>query len=185
MIILEIIAVVSTILCVILTTKQNILCWPLGIVSVLSLIGIYIIEGIYIQILLQLVFLTQCIIGWYNWGVKDNLVVTRVDTVQFLLDIELFIVLGIILGGVNIYLNNETILISSMVDGVAALLALLGNWYLTKKKIQAWGLFMTYNILISGLLISKDLYFIGFMNIVLCCISFNGYLKWKKDLKTV
>lgn len=185
MIALETIAALSTILCVILTAKQKVTCWPMGIISVLSLIAIYVLEGLYAQIILQSVFLIQCIIGWYNWGSIDDLKVTKLETGKFIMNIMLFVSLGCVLAGVDIVYNHKTTCMPSYVDGISAFLALLGNWYLTKKRIQAWGLFMTYNVLIAILLLSKDMYLLALMNSVLFFISFNGYRTWKKDLKEV
>lgn len=175
---LQVIAIVSTILCVVFTGQQKVICWPMGIISVLSLIAIYVMEGLYAQILLQSVFMIQCIIGWYNWGAVDNLTVTKKDTHVFIQQVVLVIVLGLLLVAfpfVEI----------SCIDVLAAFIALLGNWYLTKKIIQAWLLFMTYNLLLIVVLVSKEIYPIAIMNAVLFFISLNGYRTWKKDLKTV
>lgn len=185
MVILETIAVISTIMCVILTAQQKISCWFFGIISVLSLIGVYVIEGLYAQILLQTVFLVQCIIGWWNWGSLDNLVVNKLGTSKSVINLLITILFGIGLGQLDIIFNNRVECIPSYIDGVSACLALLGNWYLTKKIIQSWLLFMGYNLLITILLLTKDMYLLAVMNSVLFFISLNGYLTWKKDLKKV
>lgn len=185
MIVLEVIAAISTILCVVLTAKQRVSCWPMGIISVLSLIGIYLIEGLYAQIILQSVFLIQCIIGWWNWGSTDDLKVSKLNITTFLWNVSLFVCIGMILAQIDIVYNHRTTCIPSYVDCISALLALLGNWYLTKKIIQAWPLFMTYNVLIIALLVSKDMYILASMNLILFFTSLNGYFLWRKDLKEV
>ena len=42
--ILEIIAITFTLICVYLTSRQNILCWPTGIVSVIAFFLLYLNE---------------------------------------------------------------------------------------------------------------------------------------------
>jgi nicotinamide mononucleotide transporter len=177
---LEIIATISTILCVWFTSKQNILCWPMGIISVLSLIAIYIKDGMYAQIGLQSVFLVQSIIGWYNWGKSDVIKISSLPLTTFLVNIIFFIILGSLFCLTH---DDNTPLLSAFFDGTAALLGLLGNWYLTRKIIQAWPLFMTYNVIMVFLLMSHGFLLLSFLNVFLFIVSINGFILWKKDLK--
>lgn len=183
--ILEIIALVSTIICVILSAKEHIWAWPTGIISAASLIGVYITSGMYANIVLQSIFVIQCIIGWYNWGGKIELKISSLRIGKIIQDTCLFVSLGCIYAAWDIYYNGRTTCLPSYFDGVSTALALLGNWYLTKKIIQAWPLFMSYNLIITILLVSQGIYLLGVLNIVLFFISFNGYHTWKRDLKGV
>lgn len=178
----EIIAVISTILCVVLSGRQNILAWPSGIISVIALIVVYIKGGMYGQIVLQSIFLIQCIIGWYNWGKKDEVVITKRPKNGFILDILVFITVGIGFSLVSISINHEKNTLLTYVDGVGALIGLLGNKYLTKKVIQAWPLFMFYNILMIVLLLYQEIYLLVGLNLCLFCISFKSYSEWRKIL---
>ena len=180
--ILEIIALISTILCVVLSTKQNVIAWPTGICSAISLICIYIESGMYANIVLQGVFVLQCSIGWYNWGKKDVIKVSSLSNLKLLQDISIFIALGCIYAGCDIGFNNRISWIPSHLDGISTALALLGNWYLTKKIIQAWPLFMTYNVMIGILLFSQGIYTIAALNACLFFISLNGFITWRRDL---
>ncbi len=176
----EIIAVVSTILCVILSVSENIWVWPVGIISVLALIAIYVPNGMYAQIILQGVFLIQSIIGWYNWGKKDGAVINRLPKTKFASQ-TIFI---ISLGSTFAFTNRDNYLFT-MLDGISTALALLGNWYLVKKTIQCWPLFMSYNVILVGLLFYQGIYLLGIMNIALFFISFNGFYTWKRNLRGV
>lgn len=180
--ILETIATVSTIICVILSSKQNILAWPIGIISVLSLIAIYVQSGIYAQIIVQSISLIQCIIGWYNWGKKDELKISILPKSTFRANTIFFIGMGSIFALTH---SGHITYWVAFFDGIAASLALLGNWYLTKKVIQAWPLFMAYNVILVFLFINQEIYMLSLLNIVLFFISLNAYITWKKDLKVV
>lgn len=183
--ILEIIALISTIVCVVLSARENILAWPIGIISVLSLIGVYIDSGLYGQIVLQLVFLVQCIIGWVNWGKKDGISPNFKEKQPFIISLLLTITLGVFYGIVVILLNGGKNQLFDYIDGISAFIALLGNWYLIKKTLQAWPLFMTYNILVGFLLASQGIYLLTLLNIILFFISFNTYRTWKRNLNVV
>lgn len=180
--ILEIIALISTILCVVLSSKVHILAWPLGIISVISLVCIYVPNGMYAQVLLQLVFLVQCIIGWVNWGKKDTNMPNVEEKNAVVMSLCVAIGLGTAYSIVIMFINGTDNVILTYLDGISAFLALLGNWYLTKKTIQAWPIFMAYNILLMFILVSQGIYSLALLNICLFFISFNAYRVWRRDL---
>lgn len=181
----EIIALISTIVCVILSARENILAWPIGIISVLSLIWVYIGGGLYAQIGLQTVFLIQCIIGWVNWGKKDDIYPNKEDKNTVIVHVCCAMGLGVIYAiGILVFYQAKDV-IFSYIDGIAAFIALLGNWYLTKKILQAWPLFMSYNLMMVFLLASQGIYLLALLNIVLFLISFNAYRTWKRNLNVV
>ena len=182
---LEIVALISTIVCVVLSAKENILAWPIGIISALSLIGIYIPSSMYANICLQSIFVVQCSIGWYNWGSSNEVKPSKLEFNKVFYHVVAAFLLGWLYAKVNIYLNPTIKWYVVYLDGVSTFIALLGNWYLTKKILQAWPLFMTYNIIISSLLAYQGIYLLSILNICLLIISFNAYRTWKKNLELV
>ena len=64
---LEIIAVLFTLGCVALTARQNIWCWPVGIVGVIAFFLVFLEQKLYAETTLQVIFLLQSLYGWYNW----------------------------------------------------------------------------------------------------------------------
>lgn len=182
---LQLIAIVSTIVCVYLSGKEKVASWPVGIVSVISLIAVYVITKDYSQVGLQIVFLITTIIGWYNWGKIDPVHIRSIRANELVRGMVLAIVLGIVFGTINLQFNptlNHNIV---YVDGISAAIGLVANWYLTKKVIQAWPLFMVYNLTTGFLTYYQHIYLLVGLNIVLFIISFNGFLSWRKNLRTV
>lgn len=179
---LEILATITTIVCVLYSSKQNILAWPIGIVSAISLIVIYLEANLYANILLQSIFLVQCSVGWYNWSKKDSIKVSKLRLSKLIQDLIVFITLGCIYAIWDIWYNDRITWVSSYLDGIGTFLALLGNWYLTKKIIQAWSIFIVYNIIMVFLLASQGIYMLALLNFCLPFISFNGYITWKRNL---
>lgn len=180
--ILEIIALISTILCVELSTKQHIMAWPLGICSAITLTILYLETGMYANMVLQCVFFIQCIIGWYNWGIKEDIKVTSIDIFYPVIGALL---LGYVYAKINLSINPNIIWYYAYLDGISTTIALLGNWCLTRKVIQAWPLFMTYNVIIGILLLSQGIYVIAALNACLFFISLSGFITWRKDLRKV
>jgi len=181
----EIIALIFTILCVVLSGKQNILAWPSGIISVIALIVVYGRNNMYGQIGLQVIFMIQCIIGWYNWGRKDNLLINKQAKINLIRDLITVISLGSLFSIVTFMIGSNKNVYLVFLDGIGAFIGLLGNKYLTKKVIQAWPLFMFYNILMIILLLIQGIYLLVALNICLFLISGNSYISWRRILRMV
>lgn len=181
----EILALISTILCVVLSAREHILAWPIGIISAIVLIIIYVPNNMYANIGLQTVFIVQCSIGWYNWGEKEGLSVSKLPFNKAFLQFIGCLVLGVVYAKVNTLVNPQITWFNAYLDGITTFIALLGNWYLTKKIIQAWPFFMIYNVIIAFLLASQGIYIIAGLNICLFFISLNGFRTWKRNLDVV
>lgn len=181
--ILQIIAVISTLLCVYLTTKENKLGWVMAIISAISLILVYIENKFYGQIVLQTIFLGQAIYGWYSWSPNNNLQISKQHNIIVFSDILCVIGLSAYISNTIQTLNPD---INSRIylDNMILAIGILGEYYLIKKYIQSWLLFMCYNIILMIMLFIEHVYLIAGLNIILCCISFTGYIRWRKILKT-
>src|ERR1700743_2623375 len=65
---LEVIGVITGLLCVYLAAKNKILNWPFAIVSVGIYIFIFFNAHLYADMGLQVYFMAMNIYGWYNWS---------------------------------------------------------------------------------------------------------------------
>lgn len=183
--VLEITAVIFTFICVILTTKQNIWCWPTGIVGVIAFFLLYFEQKLYVQGSIQVIFLIQSIFGWYNWTkIKDGDVihVTKRGKKEFKLDL---VILGLGTAALTIIMSAKTDSALPFLDAFSAGLSLLANYYLTKKYLQAWPLWMSVNVLLASIFFYQGLVLAGILEVILLGISINGFIQWRKDLKQV
>ena len=64
---IEILSSIFGVFAVALSTKQNILCWPLGVVSIVLALYVFYDLGLYEDVVLQLIVFIITIGGWYNW----------------------------------------------------------------------------------------------------------------------
>ncbi|MGA1133103.1 MAG: nicotinamide riboside transporter PnuC [Prochlorotrichaceae cyanobacterium] len=64
---IEVIAVVFGLLCVWLTVRQNIWCWPTGLVQVTLYIVIFYQVKLYSDLILHILYVFLQIYGWYHW----------------------------------------------------------------------------------------------------------------------
>lgn len=183
--ILEIIAVILGLISVILTTKQSIWCWPIGLVSIIAFLFLFFSSKLYSGALLHVIFLGQSSYGWYNWSKgKDGgkLPVKKIDWHILSVEVLMAIVIGCLFGlGLELYSDAQ----SPYLDAIIATLSLLANWYLVKKVIQAWWIWMIVDVLGIIMFASQGLYLTSILYVIFLGLSFRGLYSWGKDLKTV
>ena len=77
---LELIAMLTGIVGVYLTIKQNIWCFPIGIINVSLYAILFISPGIrlYADALLQCIYVFLLVYGWINWAEKK----TKIDNIK-------------------------------------------------------------------------------------------------------
>src|SRR5687767_13131752 len=70
----EVLAVVFSLVCVLLTIKENIWQWSFGILGVIFYIVVFNQAKLYANMWLQVVFIALQLYGWYEWlyGGKDS-----------------------------------------------------------------------------------------------------------------
>src|SRR5688500_12482035 len=75
------IATVCGVVCVWLTIRQNIWCWPVGLVQVTLFAWVFFRAKLYSDVILHVVYVVLGVYGWYHWlrgGRRDSpLPVTR------------------------------------------------------------------------------------------------------------
>lgn len=68
----EFIAVVTGIISVIFSRKENILVYPVGMISTGMFVPLYIVHGLYADASVNLYYTVMSIIGWYLWSRKND-----------------------------------------------------------------------------------------------------------------
>ena len=172
---LEILGAISILLCVYLTAKENVWCWAVGILGCLAYLVIFYSTGLYGESFLQLVFIIQSLYGWYYWKKKENVLeVIKIDSEKFVKHFTLVIVVFNAL----MYLTPLGFL-----DSIITLLSLLATYYLTKKYLESWYLWIVVDILAIYLYFDRGLYVSSVLYVGLLILATIGLLKWKKSLK--
>jgi nicotinamide mononucleotide transporter len=179
---IEIVAVLFTFVSVYLSTKQNVLAWPVGIIGIIGFFIIFLEQKLYTETIIQIIFFIQSIVGWYNWKTKDELKVNIKPMNLFIQDIIIVLLLAF---GLGYFLDHNTDTKQPYLDAITGCISLLTNWYLVKKHLQAWILWVVVDILIVIMLFNQGLLLSSILYVFLLVFSINGFILWKKDLKQV
>ena len=142
---IEILAVVSTLICIYLTIKNNVHCWWVGIVSNFLYFSIFLDRHIYADMTLQLVFAAQGAWSWWMW-VKPSVKKFDISKLSFGGYIDCY------LTSVFMWAALVPILIivhgsNPPVDALVATFSIIGIYLTGKRKIESWHFWILTDII--------------------------------------
>jgi len=180
---LEIIGVITGLLCVYLAAVNNIWNWPLAIISVGIYIFIFFDSRLYADMGLQFYFLGMNIYGWYYWSKKPatekKTPVTRMKKKEIIFSIVAIIIFTIFLGSVLKYTPASY----PYVDSFCAACSLVAQAFMARKVLENWLIWIFVDAIYVGVYIFKHLDLTAIMYAIYVGIALLGYIDWKKDYK--
>ena len=175
--ILQLVATVTGILCVYLQTREKILAWPFGIVSVTISVYIFAQSGLYSDVILHLVYVVLNIYGWWNWAASRR---SASDTAPILLMTKqgwfawsITIVIGTgLLGAMMGYYTDASV---PYFDAFTTVGSLVAQYLLAKKVLQNWTLWILVDVVAINVYIYKEIYIIAFLFFVYLLLCIKGH----------
>jgi nicotinamide mononucleotide transporter len=184
-IILEFIAFIFGILSVWFAKKENIWVYPTGLIATIITTYLLFIAGYLGDMMINGYFTLMSIYGWYNWARKDNetdsLAISRTDNREKIIGIVLFIVTIFVVFGIYNFFDYE-IRIDNYIDIFASGIFFTGMWYMAKKKIENWTLWILGDIIVTPLYAYRGLGMLSLQYLIFTILAISAYLEWKKIL---
>jgi len=181
---LELSGVISGILCVYLAARNNILSWPLAIVSVSLYILIFYDAKLYADAGLQVYFLITNIYGWYFWSRKSEkdikVPVSFATRKLFLLSLIVIVIFTLLLGT---FLYKGTDAAFPYIDSFCTACSFVAQLFLARKIIENWLIWIFVDIIYVGVYLMKDLHLTAGMYALYILIAAMGYIKWRKEFR--
>ncbi len=184
--ILECIGFAFGIIGVWLTIKQNILCFPVGIINVAIYAFIFFDpkSTLYLNAVLQLVYIVLLIYGWIHWKSKttsDELPITNTvkgsGFILFIIGVTTSMVCGYIM-------KEHTDARLPYWDAITTCISLIAQWMIAKKKIENWLLWIMADIMLVGMNIYLFNYLTALLYFIYFILAIKGYMEWKKAKQT-
>jgi nicotinamide mononucleotide transporter len=154
-------------------------------VQVILYISVFYHAKLYSDLILHVVYVVLQLYGWYSWLYggknKTRLIVTRLPTINFIY----WIVLGLcITAGWGYFMDNYTDADVPYGDGFIAVMSLIAQWLLTKKKLECWYFWIVVDVVAIGVYFYKHLYSTTGLYAIFLCLAAMGFLAWKKSYET-
>ncbi len=183
----ELFGFIAGILYIFFSIRQNILLWPVGIITSAAYIAVFLKSTLYADMGLQVYYLVVSIYGWYHWlkGKSTNkdsgqIVIIKAEIKQWF-GISLSI---IVLTAVLYYvMKNYTNASNPFCDGLVSAGSIVATWMLAQKMIEQWLLWIIIDGISIGLFIYKNLYLTAVLFSIYTILAVIGYIQWKKQFK--
>ncbi|MGY0407232.1 MAG: nicotinamide riboside transporter PnuC [Polaribacter sp.] len=180
--ILEIIAVIFSLIYLMLLIKEKIACWFFGISS--SIISIYIFYsiGLYSESLLYFYYIIVGIYGYQLWkkssNKKEALKVSTIGIKKHLLIVLIGIITSVILG---YFFDQNTNAINPYLDASTTIFSFIASFLEAKKILSAWVFWLFINAATVVLYFQQNLSYYLALTILYFLFSIVGYIRWKKS----
>ena len=186
---LEYMAVVTGIGSVWFSRIENILVYPIGLISTIIYTYISVKGDLYGEASVQVYYTIMSIYGWILWAKKDQqhhhvVVVTRSTRREVFHQLLFFSFFYVVIFFALSYLQISFAPgVIPWADAFASATAFTGMWLMAKKKVESWYWWMATNIASIPLFFVKDYMLTSVFYFVLLIIAFWGLAEWKKRAK--
>lgn len=171
---------------ILLSIRQNKWCWPIGLLTSVLYIYVFLVTKFYADMLLQVYYVGASIYGWYNWThgetqKSETLPVRRVDKREW---IWISLVILLLFAVIAFVLRDYTDSPVPYWDAFTTAGSFVATWMLAKKMIENWVLWVVVDAVSLGLYVYKGLYPTVGLFAIYTTLAVIGYMQWKKELLT-
>lgn len=178
---LEWFAAATGLLSVLLTARRNLLCWPIGLLSVVAYAWFFWELKLYADSGLQAFFFATSIYGWYHWarGGPDHgkALIRQLAWPGKLETLGAVLASAACLGWL---LSRHTDASLPFLDAPAACLSIAAQLLLMRKYLDSWYLWIAVDVLSLGLYAAKDAWVTFGLYAVLLVLAVGGCLAWRR-----
>lgn len=167
--------------------KASICLWITGIIMPVVYMFVYLDAGLYADFGMQVYYTLAAIYGLLVWkfGKKhgqqtDEMPITHVKRSILLASVVLFAVAWAGIYLVLIHFTNSTV---PVLDSFGNALSIIGLWWLARKYIEQWYLWIVIDAELSALYVYKGIPFTAGLYALYVVIAVAGYFKWKRMMK--
>ena len=179
----EFIAVITGIASVIFSRKENILVYPVGMISTGIFIWLYLTHGLYADASVNFYYTVMSIVGWAMWSKKRDgkttLHITASSKKDWRNAVIFFFACWVIL---YLLLSRFTDSTVPMADSFTSAAAFTGMWLMNKKKLENWTWWIITDLASIPLNFYKHLVFASFQYLVFLILAVMGYITWRKKI---
>src|ERR1700679_2131695 len=177
---LEWLGVITTCLGIWLTTRRNLLCWPITLAADIIYLIVYYRTSLLSDTLLQVFFVAFTLYGWWNWhrGVRaeGEVRIPKLAPSSAVIAIILGAIGSVVLGFITQHLHAAL----PWLDAPLASYSLVASYWQARKHIANWWLWIVIDVLYVGEYIYKQLWPTALLYALLVALAILGLRSWSQ-----
>jgi nicotinamide mononucleotide transporter len=174
--ILEIIAAITTVLSAYYSIYRNKNTWLFGIISCITLSVLYADSKSWYQVIVQVVFVIQSIVGLVLWNKSSN-PENRIKRLGIINTCVLLFLINIISGLLYVIIPEFGLIGSYILS-----YALMANTLLALKYIENWLFWLVFDVSSICFDLYNGLYLTAVMYLVLSVMVISGFINWSRRI---
>ena len=178
---LELAGAVLSILGVWLTARRHILCWPVGLVSVLIYAAVFIDAKLYSDSLLQVAFASFLIYGWLRWrrhlDDTGHVMIADLPRRHAMAHVLVGAVGALLLGGAMHFGTDAAL---PWLDAALAAFSLVAQFWQARRHVAAWWLWIGVDLVYIGVYLYKELMITSVLYVVFIALAVFGLRAWQR-----
>ena len=179
--IIEIIAVISAILYLLLAAKEDVKCWYAAIISSLLYFFIMYDAGLIMEAYLQIFYIIMALYRLLQWKkliqININNRIRTWSNIQHSITISSVIILAILTGFILTKYTNAAL---PFLDAFTSWGAIVTTYMVAKKILENWIYWFVIDVISIYLFLSRGLYLTSILFLVYLIIICFGYIAWRK-----
>lgn len=178
--VIEWIAVGFGIACVVLTVRQNIWCWPVGLVQVGLYIFIFYDARLYSDAGLHVVYVILCLYGWWFWlrGGRDE-GPPRVTRLRLTHLVAWLVACAVGTAGLGGVMHRFTDADLPFWDAATTVGSLVAQYLMARKALESWLFWIGVDVVAIGVYAVKGLHPTAGLYVVFLVLATIGYFAWR------
>ena len=179
--IIEIIAVISAILYLLLAAKESVKCWYAVIIS--SSLYFYIMydAGLIMEAYLQIFYIVMAIYGWFKWTksiqINSNNRIRTWSNMKHFITITSVVILAVITGFILKKYTNAAL---PFLDAFTSWGAIITTYMVAQKILENWIYWFVIDSISIYVFLSRELYLTSLLFFIYLIIICFGYASWRK-----
>lgn len=177
----ELIGALLSIWAVWLTTKRRPWCWPIGLLSVIVYLWIFVDAKLYSDALLQLAFAGLLVYGWRRWvqnlGGDGRVQVARLVRKQAIGHLVIGALGALVLG---FAMHRWTDAALPWLDSALTSFSLVAQWWQDRRHTAAWWLWIVVDVIYVGEYVYKHLLITSVLYAGFVVLALIGLRAWQQ-----
>lgn len=166
-----------------LATTRSPWCFPVGLLSVLVYIWVFVGAKLYSDVLLQCAFAGMLVVGWIRWrqhlDSSGHVHVARLPRWLAIAHLTVGVSGGLLLGWV---MHRWTDASLPWLDAILTALSLVGQWWQNRRHIAAWWMWIAVDVVYIGMYTHKNLFVTAVLYAGFVILAVKGMRAWQQAL---